>query len=241
MPEEEDVRNGVAAQSARRKRGADATPRGQGSNERATDGGVTRSGGLIGLTPPASHCNLRRNYFPTRGSRRKQTSSPPSISIRQLSTPHASRADRRCSTVRTLVPSRERVVQRVESTTWPIAAGIPVRGRECPATKNLPSPAAAGRRRAVVKSPECSAVPDLDTDEARVCCGRPVCHGAQRRTLLRERYPQREKRKSGTNRIPGDGTGEAFKGSRTGGKEAAAVVAEKRRGHGQRDYVMMKP
>lgn len=87
-----------------------------------------------------------------------------------------------------------------------------------------------------MKSPECSAVPDLDTDEARVCCGRPVCHGAHRSRPLRERYPQRERReerKSGTNRIPGDGTGKAFKGSRTGGKEAAAVVAEERRGHGQ--------
>lgn len=104
------------------------------------------------------------------------TSPPPEISIRQLSTPRASSAESRCSTVRTVAPPLDSVVQRRESETDPADAMMRRRQPSCTssATKKRPSPAAAGKMAAVVRAPEWRPTPVRATDEARVCCGLPI-------------------------------------------------------------------
>lgn len=109
------------------------------------------------------------------------TSSPATIWIPQLSTPVASKAESKCSTVRTLTPSVSllSVVHSTDSDTQSILAGILKRDRPWlpvppQQRKNLPSPAMAGNSFAVVEAPEWSPVPDRDTSEARVFWSFPV-------------------------------------------------------------------
>lgn len=94
-----------------------------------------------------------------------------SISIRQLSTPIPSIAESKCSMVRILNPSLERVVQRGDSSAKLIEAGITLDLK----LKYLPAPASSGHNFTVETFPECRVFPVLSIHPARVCCSLPVC------------------------------------------------------------------
>lgn len=92
------------------------------------------------------------------------------IWILQLSMPLASKAESKCSTVRILYPSLQRVVHNSDSRTKSMDAGIKFEWN----SKYLPSPANPGHIFTFETFPEWRVFPDSSMLPARVCWSLPV-------------------------------------------------------------------
>ena len=92
------------------------------------------------------------------------------ISMQQLSTPDASKAESRCSTVETMTPSLRRVVQRGDSSTKSMEDGIILE----PILKYLPVLASSGHNLTLVDRLECRPIPCFSIDVLSVFWSLPV-------------------------------------------------------------------
>lgn len=101
------------------------------------------------------------------------------ISIRQLSTSIASKAESKCSTVRILTPSLQRVVQRGDSSANSTEARIAFDRQ----TKYLPLPAWSGHNFTAETLPLCKLFPFRSMHPAKVCWSLPVCNQIRKNTL----------------------------------------------------------
>lgn len=115
--------------------------------------------------------------------------------MRQLSTPVASRAESKCSTVRIVYPSLDSVVHRgVSFTAWSIDARTIFDLK----TKYRPVRADSGTILTVESLPEWSAGPVLSIQLATVCCNLPVCNYRYRFTCrFVKKWTLVEKERSG--------------------------------------------
>ena len=122
----------------------------------------------------SASCSLRPAFCTSCANTRPLPSvtggSGASILIRQLSTPIAKRAPRRCSTVKTWAPFSLRVVAfsvEVTSSARAWISGCPGRSVR---TNTIPVPGFPGCNVMVTSFPECSPIPEYVTSVANVTC-----------------------------------------------------------------------